>query len=158
MRILTLKSIFTGLMINGLTTLFLLTFLCSFSTAQSLSDLTAGGEYYIDHVGSDKRIKSNNAGTDLVAVNKTDSENRSKWKFINAGEGYVYIQCVDNNTRLQGMSNALNDGSAVRLGEKSFAGDWVKWKLISVGNNWFIENRGHNTYLNINSSTYTSNP
>jgi len=150
MKILTLKSTFKGLMT---TALFLLTSLLSSLNAQTVTDFIAGGVYYIDHVGSNMRLQSNGSGTDLITANITDAETRSQWKFKDAGEGYIYIDCVANNKRMQGMSEALSDESAVRVDANSFTGNWVKWKLVPArNNNWFLENRGHNTRLTVTSN------
>jgi len=153
MKILQLKSTFKGLMTTALTALFLLTTLWSFVTAQTISEFIAGGEYYIDHIGSNKRLQSNGTGTDLITTNITDTSERSQWKFKDAGNGLVYIDCVSNNKRMQGMSDEFSDESAVRLDANSFAGNWVKWKLVPAGNNnWFLENKGHNTRLTVTSN------
>jgi len=87
MKFLQLKLAFTDLITNALTTLFLLTSLSSFVTAQTISDFIAGGEYYIDHIGSNMRLKSNATDTDLITASNTDTGERSYWKFKDAGEG-----------------------------------------------------------------------
>jgi len=109
-------------------------------------------EFYINHIGNNKRLKSNGADTDLLTANIADTGARSHWKFIEAGNGYYYIQCVANGKRLRGTSNILSDESVVHLSPGDYAGDWVQWKLIPVGDNYFIQNKGHNARLFVTSN------
>lgn len=125
-------------------------FLFSISiSAQDLSTFLAGGNYYLDNVGASLRLSSNNTDTDLITVNTTHTGWKSYWNFIDAGDGYVYIQCRATGNRLQGMSNVLSNESSIRLGSASYAGDWVKWKLTKKGDNWLIDNKGHSTRLTV---------
>ncbi|MEP1489829.1 MAG: alpha/beta hydrolase fold domain-containing protein [Algibacter sp.] len=133
----------------------LFVFIMTSNHAQDLSTFIAGGEYYIDNVGDNKRLKSNNADNDAITANTTDTGWRGYWEFKDAGNGYVYIDCFANGKRLQGLSNAFNETSIV-LADATFTGDWVKWKLTKTGDNWFIDNKGHNTRLNVNSNSEIS--
>lgn len=135
--------------------LYMVIFISYSINAQDLSTLIAGGEYYIDNIGGNMRLKSNNADTDVITSGINDSGWRGFWEFIDAGNGYVFIECFANGQRLQGVSNAFNQTSVV-LTDSSFSGSWVQWKLTKTGDNWFIENKGHNTRLNVNGSSEIS--
>lgn len=112
--------------------------------------------YFIDNVGSNKRMKSNDIDTDVEPVSTTDLGWKGKWELVDAGDGYTYVQNQANNMRLQGTSSIIDDEKAVKLVDSSSSGDWVKWKLTQIGTNWFIDNKAHDRRLNINGNNEVS--
>ena len=111
--------------------------------------------FFMDNLGATRRLKSNPTDTDAVTTSITDLGNKGKWELIDAGNGYVYIQCVANNKRLQGTSSAVGVHTSIKLVDGSSSGDWVQWKLTPVGSNWYIDNKAHNHRLNITNNTIT---
>ncbi|GAA4116359.1 hypothetical protein GCM10022393_16970 [Aquimarina addita] len=108
------------------------------------------GKFYFDNVGNKQRMKSNNAGTDVLCTGTGDSGWKGLWDLIDAGNGNYYIENAATQTRLQGT--AASDQAGVKLVSKNYGGTWVQWKLTQVGSNWFIDNVAHGTRLNNNSN------
>ena len=67
------------------------------------------------------------------------------------GNGYYFIENVRNRARLQAVSNAVNNEESIRLSNGGF-GSWVQWELVPAGNNFLLQNRAHNTNLNVNNN------
>ncbi|GAA4116365.1 hypothetical protein GCM10022393_16980 [Aquimarina addita] len=110
------------------------------------TSVSAGNAYYINNVATNNRIKSNPLGTGIEpAPRPVDLGWLGKWKLINAGEGYFYIENVANKMRLQGTGQTGEAG--ITIVPYTYNGDWVKWKLTKIGNNYYVDNKAHNSRL-----------
>lgn len=124
----------------------------------SSSALSTSFPYFIDHVGNGNngRLRTNDANNDLILSNTSETGWKGKWELVDAGNDYYFIQNQSNGLRLQAITNAIGDQSAVRLINGNYTGDLVQWKLTPVGNNWFIDSKGQNRRLNTgNNGTVT---
>ena len=106
---------------------------------------------FIDNVGTQRRLRANDDETDVIGQGTQRNGRRGQWKLVDAGNGYYFIENVRNRARLQAVSNAVNNEESIRLSNGGF-GSWVQWELVPVGNNFLLQNRAHNTNLNVNNN------
>lgn len=114
------------------------------SSGPSLSSNT----FYLNHIGSGTRLIINEDNTDAVLTDTQVSTANAKWKLIDADDGYFYIENMENNFRLNGVSETISEESSIDVVNNSNEGDSVKWKLTAIGGNYFIDNKSFNTRLN----------
>lgn len=112
--------------------------------------------YLIEHAGNKIKLKSDVVAMDVVPATASDLEEHLKWELIEVDDDYVYIQDTAHGLRLQGVSATTSDESAVRVAKEFFSDDSVKWKLTKIGEYWFIDNKAHNTRLNMNGNNEIS--
>ena len=111
------------------------------------------GMFYLNHKGSNRRLITNIDNSD--AVTTVDSEYNTtdaRWNFIDAGDGYVFIENIANNMRLNATSAEIQNESSINLVGPSNQDDAVKWKVIQIDDSYFIDNKGLDRRLNINNN------
>ena len=106
---------------------------------------------FIDNVGTQRRLRVNDDETDVIGQGTERNGRRGQWELVDAGNGYYFIENVRNGARLQAVSNAVNNEESIRLSNGGF-GSWVQWELVPAGNNFLLQNRAHNTNLNVNNN------
>lgn len=113
--------------------------------------------YYVDNVGANSRMQSNTSGTDAEGTSVTETSSHARWQTIDAGGGYVYLQCEANSNRLNAVSNVTLDGSSIELADSTFTGDGAKWLLTKTGSNYFVNNKAYSSRrLNMANSSVIS--
>ena len=97
--------------------------------------------YCVDVQG---RSNSNQANIHLWSYKNQPNQ---KWRFIDAGSGYYYIQSVQSNKNLDVKSGIFRNGRNVQ--QYSYNGSVPqKWKLVPAGNGYyFIRSKGGGWYL-----------
>ena len=117
------------------------------------SELVMSNIFYLNHLDTNRRLITNVDNTDAITTADAGATTtNARWNFIDTGDGYVYIECIANNMRLNATSVDLQNESSVNLVDSSNEGDTVKWQLTQVADNYFIDNKGLDRRLNLNNN------
>jgi len=103
---------------------------------------------FIDNLGNaNDRNRLHGNHTNVVDMGgQTWTGDWVKWRMIDAGGGYYYIELKGENKRLQ-----ANSDNTLELVAISTSGDWVEWEPVSAGNDYYyLENKGANKRLKAN--------
>lgn len=104
-----------------------------------------GNIFFFNHGGdaSALRLASDSGGMDAITTNSDNESENTKWKLVDASDGYVYIQCLANNKKLKCTSDITGTGESITLADETANDDSVKWKISDVGtnSNKFVDNK-----------------
>jgi hypothetical protein len=90
------------------------------------------GRYLLQFAHSGKNLDLFNGDYEKVQQWATHNGPNQQWNIEDAGNGLVYIRCVDTGKALEVMARRPTDGTAVKATELRNA-DEQKWRIIEVG-------------------------
>ncbi|VUD62793.1 hypothetical protein TDB9533_03112 [Thalassocella blandensis] len=113
--------------------------------------------------GTDIQDSSDTTAMNAQAVATTFTGNKTRWRLVPiAGDPDYFrienvafgnwLQCTDQADSTQGQPSAAADSDtlAVRLVDRSFQGDWTRWRRIDTGDGYFhLQNKYFGYYLQV---------
>jgi hypothetical protein len=91
------------------------------------------GRYLLQFVHSGKNLDLFNGDYEKVQQWAAHNGPNQQWNFEEAGNGLVYIRCVDTGKALEVMARRPTDGTPVKATELRNAEE-QKWRILEVGN------------------------
>lgn len=114
-------------------------------------------EFFIKNRETGKKIRTNGSVdfTNLEQVPYSWSGDPTKWKMVDAGNGYFYLKNTENDKFFRPLSDNTTvtsdaDGTPIVQVPNTYTGDFTKFKKVSTsatGNYFYLENKATGMYL-----------